>query len=100
MKADTGPCRAAIPRFFFDSDSGNCQRFIYGGCDGNDNRFDTLEECETTSKSIGCKPWFFIMSHFTSTSLKIQIYSLLLKMCQWFFGIKCNKFYESCNNHT
>ena len=56
LKADTGPCRAAIPKFFFDSDSGNCQRFIYGGCDGNENRFDTLEECETTSKRIGCKP--------------------------------------------
>jgi len=40
---DVGPCRADIPVYAFVS--GACVARSYGGCDGNDNRFDTLEEC-------------------------------------------------------
>ncbi|CAH3137112.1 unnamed protein product [Pocillopora meandrina] len=45
-----GPCRAAIPRFYYNSDTGECEQFIYGGCDGNANNFDTKEECEKKCK--------------------------------------------------
>ncbi|KAG5837305.1 hypothetical protein ANANG_G00237890 [Anguilla anguilla] len=44
-KQDTGPCRAAFPRFYFDPASQSCQPFIYGGCQGNGNRFHTVEDC-------------------------------------------------------
>uniref|UniRef100_A0A8C3KNY5 BPTI/Kunitz inhibitor domain-containing protein n=1 Tax=Calidris pygmaea TaxID=425635 RepID=A0A8C3KNY5_9CHAR len=39
----TGPCRAAFPRWFYSN--GTCQKFIYGGCRGNKNNFQTREEC-------------------------------------------------------
>lgn len=45
LPADPGPCRAAIPRYFFNSKTGVCEEFTYGGCDGNMNNFETLEEC-------------------------------------------------------
>ncbi len=48
--AETGPCRAAYPRFFFNAESGECEQFIYGGCDGNDNNFETADECERACK--------------------------------------------------
>nr|AXL95648.1 conkunitzin [Conus ermineus] len=43
---ETGPCRARFPSFFYDLNTGKCQDFIYGGCGGNANRFDTLDDCE------------------------------------------------------
>jgi hypothetical protein len=41
----SGPCRAAIPRFYFDIESGKCDTFSWGGCKPNSNNFQTLEEC-------------------------------------------------------
>nr|XP_042897680.1 papilin [Parasteatoda tepidariorum] len=45
MEHDTGPCRGYFPKFYYDAKTGQCTEFIYGGCDGNENRFDTKEEC-------------------------------------------------------
>jgi hypothetical protein len=41
-----GPCKALIPRFFFNADTGDCEPFNYGGCQGNANNFETAEQCE------------------------------------------------------
>lgn len=46
LRRVTGPCRAAIPKWGYDPRSRGCVEFIYGGCCGNPNRFDTKEECE------------------------------------------------------
>ncbi|XP_052432894.1 kunitz-type protease inhibitor 2-like isoform X1 [Carassius gibelio] len=43
--SDSGPCRAAFPMFYFDSSTQSCKSFIYGGCKGNLNRYNTEEEC-------------------------------------------------------
>jgi hypothetical protein len=43
---DVGPCRAAIGVYAFVE--GACVQRTYGGCQGNDNRFFTLEECMAT----------------------------------------------------
>ncbi|XP_067597355.1 tissue factor pathway inhibitor isoform X5 [Pseudorca crassidens] len=46
FKADDGPCKAMIKRFFFNIHTQQCEEFIYGGCEGNQNRFESLEECK------------------------------------------------------
>ena len=45
-----GSCDAAIPSYFFNVETQSCQNFTYGGCFGNANRFQTLEECERACK--------------------------------------------------
>ena len=34
-----GPCRARFPRYFYNSATGDCEKFFYGGCRGNANNF-------------------------------------------------------------
>ncbi|KAK3601367.1 hypothetical protein CHS0354_037681 [Potamilus streckersoni] len=46
QERETGPCRAKMPRYYFDPSCHCCKRFIYGGCKGNDNNFKTLRQCE------------------------------------------------------
>jgi hypothetical protein len=46
MPADSGPCKAAILEYFFNVETGRCEPFTYGGCEGNANRFDTLDACQ------------------------------------------------------
>ena len=41
-----GPCGNFFPRWFFDADTGMCDMFIYGGCEGNENNFGTKEDCQ------------------------------------------------------
>lgn len=43
---DQGPCRGFFPKYYYSSIDNTCKHFIYGGCDGNLNRFDTRNECE------------------------------------------------------
>ncbi|KAH0631457.1 hypothetical protein JD844_005789 [Phrynosoma platyrhinos] len=40
-----GPCRAAFPRWYFDTETRTCKKFIYGGCGGNKNNYIFEEHC-------------------------------------------------------
>ena len=42
---DTGPCRALITRYGYDTERKACVKFTYGGCGGNSNNYATLGEC-------------------------------------------------------
>ncbi|XP_051566109.1 tissue factor pathway inhibitor-like isoform X2 [Myxocyprinus asiaticus] len=46
LKKNEGPCKAMKDRFYFDINTGRCEPFEYGGCQGNENNFETLQECE------------------------------------------------------
>lgn len=45
LPPDPGPCEASVPSYAYDVETGLCLPFIYGGCEGNENRFETAEDC-------------------------------------------------------
>jgi len=50
LKPESGQCRAAHQRYWFDTNTGQCRAFIWGGCNGV-VPFETLEECQKTCES-------------------------------------------------
>uniref|UniRef100_A0A8C6SD13 Amyloid beta (A4) precursor-like protein 2 n=1 Tax=Neogobius melanostomus TaxID=47308 RepID=A0A8C6SD13_9GOBI len=56
LEAETGPCRASMPRWHFDMRQRKCVRFTYGGCAGNRNNFDSEEYCMSVCKLLPPTP--------------------------------------------
>lgn len=47
LTPDIGPCRALMERYFFNAESGKCQQFYWGGCNGT-VPFESKAECVRT----------------------------------------------------
>lgn len=41
-----GPCTDYVVRWYFNTTLQECAQFWYGGCQGNNNRYETRDECE------------------------------------------------------
>ncbi|VDM34242.1 unnamed protein product [Hydatigera taeniaeformis] len=46
LPIEPGFCLAYLPSWGYDQSTGRCVEFVYGGCQGNANRFGSKEECE------------------------------------------------------
>ncbi len=75
LSVQRGRCLGNHARFYFDIASGRCLDFIYGGCEGNENNFETIEECRktcshhtgiTVAPPIGASNFPFVATYFHS----------------------------------
>ncbi|XP_017265749.1 amyloid-beta A4 protein-like isoform X1 [Kryptolebias marmoratus] len=44
-RAESGPCHAMLQRWYFVPEKGRCAPFLFGGCEGNRNNFESEEYC-------------------------------------------------------
>ncbi|KAL6089917.1 hypothetical protein STEG23_027229 [Scotinomys teguina] len=79
LPMDRGPCRAVIPRIFYDRNQQTCREFKYGGCLGNANNFHSQELCEHTCGHIQKVP--------TVCRLELKTYPCDKPNVQYFFNL-------------
>lgn len=83
---DTGQCTESIPRWYYNPFSEKCDRFTYGGCDGNMNNFEEEEECMkscsgvTKRDAIG-RRWETFEPHSDTLSAFEVVIAVLLGIC-------------------
>ncbi|ULT90432.1 hypothetical protein L3Y34_008636 [Caenorhabditis briggsae] len=53
---DWGSCNQLRYVWFYNLTRGTCDQFLYGGCGGNPNRFETFEICQKACEVTGTDP--------------------------------------------
>lgn len=53
LPKQSGVCLAYFEKYYFNSQNGECEKFVYGGCQGNQNNFDDLEQCQQACGESG-----------------------------------------------
>jgi len=48
LRPEPGPCSSQVMRWYFLEKEGDCIEFPWGGCQGNNNNFLSLEQCRST----------------------------------------------------
>ena len=44
-------CQQNLTRYYYNRTSDQCEEFLYTGCLGNQNNFESIEECQKTCKT-------------------------------------------------
>lgn len=47
LPKEGGYCRASFPRWYYNSETEQCEKFTFGGCGGNGNNFHSKAQCQS-----------------------------------------------------
>ncbi|XP_043738771.1 trophoblast Kunitz domain protein 1 [Cervus elaphus] len=64
----TGGCNTMMTRYFYNAQTGLCEQFVYGGCEGNANNFEKLEDCMKTCSQEAGSLWIFVFTSILKAS--------------------------------
>ncbi|KAK8394131.1 hypothetical protein O3P69_006372 [Scylla paramamosain] len=93
-----GPCSGSFKQYYYDRSTNQCYDFDYGGCEGNNNRFDNIQLCQQR-----CQTTETITPHSTITEtpesempdicrLPIEIGHCRAALPNWYYDVDT----ESC----
>ncbi|CAD6192838.1 unnamed protein product [Caenorhabditis auriculariae] len=51
-----GDCKQSVRQFWYNAETRTCESFLYTGCQGNNNRFNSLNECQSYCRNINAEP--------------------------------------------
>uniref|UniRef100_A0A452VMK1 BPTI/Kunitz inhibitor domain-containing protein n=1 Tax=Ursus maritimus TaxID=29073 RepID=A0A452VMK1_URSMA len=57
MPKEPGPCMAFFHRWWYDKEKNTCSSFIYGGCKGNNNNFQSKAMCQNINRYMIYSSW-------------------------------------------
>lgn len=76
---EPGPCEEYVLRWHYSEDGKRCTPFYYGGCEGNENNFETYQECYdfctgistllNAKQNVTTTGFTFCIAHALSTNL-------------------------------
>ncbi|XP_017789145.1 PREDICTED: trypsin inhibitor-like [Habropoda laboriosa] len=46
LPLEHGPCKALMTRYGYNPVTNKCEEFMYGGCRGNENNFQSQDKCQ------------------------------------------------------
>uniref|UniRef100_A0A183CQ96 Kunitz/Bovine pancreatic trypsin inhibitor domain protein n=1 Tax=Globodera pallida TaxID=36090 RepID=A0A183CQ96_GLOPA len=56
LPREQGNCGTYSNRWWFNAKTGNCEEFIYSGCQGNANNFESYKECQDYCRDAKSEP--------------------------------------------
>ncbi|KAM4705787.1 tissue factor pathway inhibitor 2 [Rhinophrynus dorsalis] len=107
MDADEGPCRGYLKRYFYNMKTMKCEQFVYGGCYGNENNFQSEASCLDSCAPKRSAPSFCYTPKdegSCSASVTRYFFNIESKACEEFTYTGCggnsNNFVriEDCNS--
>ncbi|XP_024856616.1 eppin isoform X1 [Bos taurus] len=91
MPKEAGPCMALFHRWWYDKTNNSCSSFIYGGCRGNNNNFQSQAVCQSACSAKGHCPRNRVRCEIQERNLCTNSRDCPKKMkcCQFSCGKKC-----------